>query len=223
MAIPPWCAVLLALALTTTGAAGAEDPRELIAGVSTRLVEEATSRGDELLRDPARAYVLAETVLGPLVDFTAIARRVASTHWHRGTPPERERFAREYRAFLTRILVAAYLEHLHRVAGYSRDLTLLPTRWDADRAAAVVRGRFALGGRLPLDIDFFMHRVEDGWRIHDVAIGGVSLVGVNQAAFSRELAAGGLAGLTATLRARNHGQGTADGPPVEPACCEGAQ
>jgi phospholipid transport system substrate-binding protein len=197
-------AVLLLAVSAPLGATVAEDePRLLLTEVTERLVQEAAHHGDALRQQPERAYGLAEEVIGPRVDFLAIARRVLGPHWREAKAEEREQFAREYRTFVLRALVTGFVEHLDAVPRYGARLSYLPTRWSADGRDAVVRGRLALDSGVPLDLEFRLHRSADAWKVYDVSVAGVSLVQANQASFARELSAGGLAGLTARLAAHN--------------------
>lgn len=214
-------AMALGLALVSPlPAAEADDPGQLVSRVTNRLVEEAQSHTDGLRGDPDRAYRLGEELLAPLVDFPAIARRITGAHWRSASEEDREQFTREYRAFILRALVTAYVEHLDRVETYARGLSFLPTRWAADRNQAAVRSRFERDGKRPLEVEFLMHRPAGSWQVYDVTVAGVSLIGANQATFTRELANGGLGGLTSRLKERNRFLDTVQGSgPSAPPCC----
>jgi len=182
-----------------------DEPRLLLTQVTERLIQEASQNGESLRRDPQRAYGLAEEVIGPTVDFLAIARRILGAYWREADAQERERFAEEYRTFVLRSLVMAFIERLEAVPRYGARLTYLPTRLSEDGRSAAVRARLGLDSGVPLEIEFRLLRSAGAWKVYDVSLAGVSLVQANQATFQRELSAGGVRGLTARLAAHNRG------------------
>ena len=59
-----------------------------------------------------------------------------------------------------------------------------------------------LGGE-EVPIDYAMYATDDGWKVYDVAIGGVSLVINYRASFSDQIRAAGIDGLIERLRRHN--------------------
>jgi len=59
------------------------------------------------------------------------------------------------------------------------------------------------GGGDPIDINYSMEKTDAGWKVYDVAIGGVSLVQNYRSTFSSEIQRSGIDGLIATLAEKN--------------------
>ena len=212
-------ALVFCLVLLAGPAARAEptDPASVLAGVTDRLVQEASRHGQEYRREPDRARALAGELLAPLVDFTGIGRRVLGAHGRRATAEQLDRFAAEYREFVVNTLASGFVEQVERVARYGQGVRFLPTRWGEGQRTAAVRGRVTLEGGVPLEVDFRVREVGGAWKIYDVLVAGVSLVQANQAAFARELESAGVEGLTARLS--THNRTVAPGEAGPRACC----
>ena len=209
-----FCLVLLA---GPAPRAESTDPATLLAGVTDRLVQEASRHGQEYRRDPDRARALARELLAPLVDFTGIGRRVLGAHGRRASAEQLDRFAAEYREFVVNTLASGFVEQVERVARYGQGVRFLPTRFGDDQRTAAVRGRVTLEGGVPLEVDFRVREVGGAWKVYDVLVAGVSLVQANQAAFARERESAGVEGLTARLASRHRTAAPSEAGPR--ACC----
>ena len=55
----------------------------------------------------------------------------------------------------------------------------------------------------PVELDFRLANGGQGWKIHDVNIGGVWLVEIYRGSFAQEIAGSGIDGLIDKLAARN--------------------
>ena len=58
-------------------------------------------------------------------------------------------------------------------------------------------------GADPIDINYSMEKTDNGWKVYDVTIAGVSLVQNYRSSFNSEIQKSGIDGLIATLAAKN--------------------
>jgi outer membrane protein OmpA-like peptidoglycan-associated protein len=155
------------------------------AGILTKAAD--AKQGLEDVRDLARA----------LFDGRGASRRALGPEWDQRTGPEQEEFSRLFTAALEH----AYLEMLR---------AQLPHDWlPAIRIAgeeatgkdgAVVRTAVQARNGGDVRFDYMMTRSPAGWRVHDVVIDGVSLLGNYRAQFARILRTSSYADLLARLR-----------------------
>jgi phospholipid transport system substrate-binding protein len=55
----------------------------------------------------------------------------------------------------------------------------------------------------PIDVNYSMEKTDQGWKVYDVTIAGVSLVQNYRSSFSAEIQKSGIDGLISTLAAKN--------------------
>lgn len=134
-------------------------------------VAELQARG---LPDKARQLIFAR------FDFTEMTKRSLGPHWNAFKPKEQGEFVE---AFTQRLLVA-YGKTLHSYGGekihfkgevQDRTLASVETTVTGDR-----------GEKMP--IDYKLHEVNGEWKVYDVVIDHVSLVGNYRAQFERVIA-----------------------------------
>ena len=168
---------------------GARDALQGFFGRAAGILSQATNakQGLEDVRDLARA----------LFDGHSAGRRALGPEWDQRTGPEQEEFSRLFTAALEQ----AYLEMLR--AQLPRDW-LPAIRITGEEATgedgAVVRTAVEARNGSAVRFDYMMTRSNAGWRVHDVVIDGVSLLGNYRAQFARILRTSSYADLLARLR-----------------------
>jgi peptidoglycan-associated lipoprotein len=168
---------------------GALDALQDFFGRAAGILSKATSteQGLEEVRGLARA----------LFDGDGAGRRALGPEWDQRTGAEQEEFSRLFTAALEH----AYLEMLR--AQLPRDW--LPAIHVSGEEAtgedgAVVRTAVQTRNGSTVRFDYVMTRSNAGWRVHDVVIDGVSLLGNYRAQFARILRTSSYADLLARLR-----------------------
>jgi peptidoglycan-associated lipoprotein len=169
---------------------GARDALQDFFGRASGILNSATNANQGLgdVRDLARA----------LFDGHGAGRRALGPAWDQRTDPEQEEFSRVFTAALEH----AYLEMLRAQLPRDRPPAIRITGEEATgEHGAVVRT--AVQGRndgSAVPFDYMMTRSNAGWRVHDVVIDGVSLLGNYRAQFARILRTSSYADLLARLR-----------------------
>jgi phospholipid transport system substrate-binding protein len=59
------------------------------------------------------------------------------------------------------------------------------------------------GGQDPIEVNYSMEKTDQGWKVYDVVIAGVSLVQNYRSSFNSEIQKHGVDGLIASLTAKN--------------------
>jgi phospholipid transport system substrate-binding protein len=102
-------------------------------------------------------------------DWTEMARRSLGRHWAARTPAEQQEFVGLFRDLLER----AYLSKIERYSG--ERLVYVGEAADGDQAT--VRTKLVTKADQEVAMDYRMLRRGGGWRIYDVVIENISLVG----------------------------------------------
>jgi phospholipid transport system substrate-binding protein len=183
----------LTLPLATGQAAADEKPLDLIQDATENLLV-ALQESPDLRTNIDGLRRLAEKIVLPHVDLAGLSRLTLGKYWRRATPEQRARFADEFR----RLLVRTYANSLVEYENQSVDCQLLTL--SEDNRHSTVRTHIEGSGHSALLIDYRLRRAENGWKIYDVMIEGVSLAVTYRATFSKEIRRGGIEGLIESLR-----------------------
>ena len=103
----------------------------------------------------------------------------------------------QFRTLLVRTYSTALTSYRDQVIEFA------PLRMQPDDKDVTVRSQVRQPGAQPVTIDYRMHKTDDGWKVYDVAVGGVSLVTNYRDTFNSEVRNTGIDGLIKTLSDRN--------------------
>ncbi len=165
-------------------------------------------RQDKDLRNgnSRRILALVEQKILPNFDFRQMTQLAVGRNWSRATPEQQERLVEEFKT----LLVRTYSASLTSVLDYK--IEFLPLRMPPGASEVTVNTVVSKSGAPPLPIDYRMERQDNGWKVYDVLVEGVSLVTVYRNSFNTEVRKGGIDGLVATLSRRNQQQAAVAGP-----------
>ena len=145
-------------------------------------------------RERDRLIALVQEKVGPHFDFVAMTRLAVGVHWRSGTPEQQERLIEEFRALLLRTYAQVLLSY--------QDDTIVfkPLHMASGSTDATVRVLLRGSGREAIPIDFAMEKTPAGWKVYDVAVGGVSLVTNYRDSFASTIREFGIDGLIRELK-----------------------
>jgi phospholipid transport system substrate-binding protein len=129
-----------------------------------------------------------------LFDFEETARRCLGRHWQGRTPAERAEFVTLFADLLERTYIGRIEQYSGEQIAYAGETV--------DGEQATVRTRLAVKGTGEVPMDYRMLRRDGRWRVYDVIIEGVSLVGNYRAQFNRIIQTSSYGDLVQRLRAR---------------------
>ena len=199
-----WRAGALAVAVagmiagsTALAASSGSAARNLIEQVTSSIIEELTSRGDELQSNPQAVFDLVDRLVLPHFDFDRMSRRVLRKRWKTATPEQRSRFVLAFRTLLVRTYAMVLNEYRGQTLTY---LDPVPRKKDDE---IVVPVTIELTGGQSARVAYAMQGKGTDWKVFDVEVDGVSLVRIYRSSFRSEIARHGIEGLIARLEAKN--------------------
>ena len=198
----PSRALIVVAAILTAGSAAlaantGASAQDLVKQVTSSIIEELTSRREELQGNPQAVYGLADRLVLPHFDFERMSRRVLGKRWKKATPEQRTRFVSAFRTLLVRTYALVLNEYRGQRLTY---LDPVPRKKDDEVVVPVL---VELTGSQEVRVAYAMHEGAAGWKVFDVAVDGVSLVTNYRASFRSEIARHGVDGLIARLEAKN--------------------
>ena len=179
-------------------AADAESPDQLVKKVSDRILQLIKANKEEYNRDPHKLYAMVDREVLPYFDFRVMSRSVLGRYWKDATYEQREKFVKEFRDLLVRTYATALLKYTNQ------ELRILPFRASAEDKTVLVKSEIVQGGGAPnIAMNYSFYRSDEGWKIYDVAIEGVSLVTNYRSAYAEKVRAQGLDALISSLAEAN--------------------
>lgn len=198
-----WIAgVSLALAALALPAAAAEAPDALVKRIATEVMDAIKADPAIQAGDTNKIIALVDTKIMPNVNFTRMTASAVGRHWRQATPEQQKRLEAEFKA----LLVRTYSGALGEVK--DQTLTFKPMRMRPEDTEVVVRSEVKGKGD-PIQLDYRLEKVGDGWKIYDLNVLGLWLVETYRTQFAQEINAKGIDGLITALAQRNKGGATA--------------
>ena len=108
-----------------------------------------------------------------------------------------DRLVEEFRTLLVRTYTAAFTQYRNQSVEYRRP-RMAPGDTDV-----VVQSLIKQSSGQPLAVDYSMEKTDNGWKVYNVKIEGVSLVENYRSAFNAEIQKGGIESLINVLAQRN--------------------
>jgi phospholipid transport system substrate-binding protein len=186
--------LILVLAFYSVPSAGAGPPTDqLRSGVDRvfKILKDPELEGETRTSQRRSAIMM---VAHEIFDFGEMAKRSLGPHWNQRTPAERGEFVRLF----TDLIQRSYVSKVDQRG--SPEMIVLSESIDGDQA--VVRTTLPLDHGRQIPLDYKMHNTNDRWRVYDLSIDGISLVGNYRAQFNKVIRTESYGILVAKLKAR---------------------
>lgn len=208
--------LLFLLHAVGTAAASAPSAREVVMQAGDQLVLALQDKREAVKQDMDIAYRLAEDTVIPHIDFERITRWVSGRHWRSATPEQQQRLTKAFQELLTRSYVTAMVTYVDQILANADNVEYPASRARQDDRNAVVTMLIKLEQNQTAVVQYQMFLGENGWKIYDVIVEGVSLAITYRSTFNQEISQGGIDGLIASLEARNQANEIEPLPEVAP-------
>jgi phospholipid transport system substrate-binding protein len=182
------------LALLAGHTAHAGPPTDQLKGTIDRVL---TTLQDPALRQPGKTEERRQkirAIANEVFDWQEIGKRALARHWQARSPQEREEFSALFADLLERSYVG-------KIDSYSGE-KILYEQETVDGDQATVRSKLLTKAGTQIPIDYRMQKVGDRWRVYDVLIENVSLVGNYRSQFNRIIQQSGYADLVQRLKTK---------------------
>ena len=181
------------------GLAHAQDGPDVII---KRAVDEVTTaiKADRDIQSGSRHKInaLVDNKIVPYVNFSRMTQSAVGRHWSRATAEQQLALTREFKGLLTNTYSGAF-------STYRADTVIeyKPLRMQPGDTDAVVRSTVKAGAGEPIQLDYYLEKFENGWKVIDLNVLGARLVETYRNQFNAEIASNGIDGLIKALVAKN--------------------
>jgi phospholipid transport system substrate-binding protein len=145
-----------------------------------------------------KVYDLVEAKILPHFNFSRMTRLAVGQPWRQASAAQQEALTAQFRTLLVYTYANALTSYRNQAVEY-RPLKLAPGDTEVEVRSLIKQ---PTGGD-PIDVVYSMEKTDNGWKVYDVKIAGVSIVVNYRSNFAAEIQKGGVDGLIATLVAKN--------------------
>jgi phospholipid transport system substrate-binding protein len=190
---------LLAAQFIFAQATGAQElkPDELVKKVTDEVLAAVKSDKQLAAGDKQKALELAEEKVLPHIDFQEATRLAVGKSWSQATSEQKQKLVDEFR----RMLVRTYSSAIQAYEGQT--MKVQPVRMKPDDTDVTVHNQYIRPGGKPVQLDYQMRKTDNGWKIYDIVVEGVSLVLTYRSEFDAVVKQQGIDGLIKRLADKN--------------------
>ena len=201
------CCLMLASALFATPSTAAEEtaPDALVRHVTDEVL--TIVRADKAIQsgDSRKVLALVDEKVLPHFDFRRMTMLAVGKDWRTATPAQQSRLTDAFRTLLVRTYSNALTQYHEQVISFK------PLRASPGDKQVKVKTEVSQAGAQPIGIDYSLEKTDQGWKVFDVLVAGVSLVTNYRGNFGDEIRAAGIDGLIASIENKNKTLETAQG------------
>lgn len=190
--------LLIGLFLLCGSVSAQEDsPDALIRKVTDDVLTIVRQDKDIQSGNTAKAIALVEAKVLPIFNFQHMTALAMGRDWSKATPEQKKRLADEFTTLLVRTYSNALTSYKNQTVRYK------PTKMQSGDTDVLVKTEIVQPGSKPIQLDYSLEKQNDGWKIYDVIVAGVSLVTNYRDTFNQEVRANGIDGLIQMLVTKN--------------------
>lgn len=188
---------LLLAAFFALSAFAEEAPDLLVKRVTDEVL--GIIRADKELQggNSRRAIELVEQKVLPHFNFQHMTALAVGKDWRKATPAQQQKLAQEFKTLLVRTYSNALTGYKNQTVRYK------PFKMNPGDSDVVVQTEITQAGSQSVHLDYSLEKLDGGWKVYDVVVGGISLVTNYRDQFAQEVRAGGIDGLVQTLLTKN--------------------
>jgi phospholipid transport system substrate-binding protein len=172
-------------------------PEDLVKKVTQEVFDAIKSDKQLAAGDKQKAIKLAEEKVLPHIDFEEATRLAVGRGWAQASPEQKKKLVSEFRNMLVRTYSNAI------TAYQGQTMKVMPVRMKPGDTEVTVHNQFLRAGGKPVLLDYSMRKTDDGWKIYDIVVEGVSLVLTYRSEFDAVVKQEGIDGLIKRLSQKN--------------------
>ena len=188
---------LFATLFLSVAASAQEAPDQLVKRVSEEVLDIVRKDKDIRNGNTDKVIALVDQKVLPHFNFRHMTALALGKDWRKATPEQQQRLTTEFRTLLVRTYSNALNSYRDQKIVYK------PFKMNAGDTDVLVRVEVTEPGHQPVQIDYNLEKLDDGWKVYDVVVAGISLITNYRDQFGQEVRNGGIDGLIATIAAKN--------------------
>jgi len=194
-------AIGLSLILSFFAAGGAHAevvaPDDMIKNTANEVLEILKSDADIEHGNINKLGKIVEDKIATKFDFNRMSRIVLGHNWNNATREQQDQFVVEFRSLLIRTYTSALSKYRNQTLAYK------PSHEQPGDSEVTIKTQIIQQGGPAITLDYSLEKIEDGWKVYDVTIEGLSLVVTYRGQFAEEVSQNGMDSLIHKLAEKN--------------------
>lgn len=191
-------ALVSGLLIAATAMAQDIAPDVLVKSVSEEVLDIVRKDKDIQSGNTKKAIELVEAKVLPHFNFTRMTQLAVARNWRQANPAQQQVLTNEFRILMVRTYSKALTEYKNQTINYK------PFALKAGETDVRVRTEIKQSGAgKNIELDYYLEKQGNGWKVYDIEVGGVSLVTNYRESFATEVGRTGIDGLIKSLQAKN--------------------
>lgn len=192
-----WALFFSLLMIAPSAFAQEDSPDAMIKSVTEEVLSIVRQDKDIQSGNTQKAINLVETKVLPHFNFQRMTSLAVGRDWNKANVEQKKRLTEEFKTLLVRTYSNALTGYRNQTVRYR------PTRMQAGDTEVVVKSEILQPGNKPIQLQYSVERQNEGWKVYDVVVAGVSLVSNYRSTFNQEVSANGIDGLIKMLVDKN--------------------
>lgn len=190
--------LLLVPFLLNQAYASTDSALDIVRTTSDKVIKRLNAQKADLEKHPEHLYGLINELVLPHFDFPIMSRWVLGKEWNNTPVAKQDEFIEQFKTLLVRTYAKALLEYS------GQKIVYLPPISNPKSTVVIVKTEVAGDGSAHnIPINYRLHSDDGQWKVIDIAIDGVSLVGTYRGEFGSEIRKNGVDSLIRKLTERN--------------------
>ncbi|HQO17184.1 MAG TPA: ABC transporter substrate-binding protein [Rugosibacter sp.] len=188
----------VAAALPVNGLA----PDALIKSISSEVIDIVKADKEIQSGNFKKAAELVDKKVAPHFDFMRMTRLALGREWRQANADQQKVLANEFQTLLVRTYSKALTEYKNQI------VDVKPLALKAADTDVKVRSEIKQSGAKAIQLDYYLQKTNDSWKVYDIEVAGMSLVTNYRESFANEVRSSGIDGLIKVLQAKNKSDDT---------------
>ncbi len=193
--------LLITLAFAPVTHAKQASAQQVVSGVTAKVLEVFRTDKEKLANDKSFLRSKIEELVVPSMDFKSMSILILSKkRWKAASAEQQTEFVSEFKELLTN----TYAQSLNRFSNESIEMLPFTPHKKRPEKLAVVKSVVKLGAGADIPLNYKLrYQAEDGWKVYDIYVEGVSIVTTYRGSFASTLATQGMEGLIKQIKTQN--------------------
>jgi phospholipid transport system substrate-binding protein len=191
--------LLLGASILPFGKALASDeaPDALVKRVTAEVLTIIKNDKDLQSGNMKKVNELVDQKILPHFNFNRMTALAVGQDWRSASAEQKTKLSAEFKTLLVRTYANALVSYKNQ------SIDVKPLKLDPKETDVTVRTEVRQTSGQPIPLDYSLQKKDDGWKVYDVIVGGVSLVTNYRDEFKQTVRQGGIDGLLASLTTKN--------------------
>lgn len=184
-------------ALISIAALAQEAPDALVQRVTGEVLDIVSKDKDIQNGSTQKVIDLVDQKVLPHFNFRHMTALALGKDWKKASPEQQQQLTAEFKTLLVRTYSNALTNYKNQKVVFK------PLKMNPADSEVLVRTEVMQPGSKPVQLDYSLEKLDNGWKVFDVVVAGISLVTNYRDQFAQEVRNSGIDGLIQSIATKN--------------------